>query len=87
MGPFTICVLIIILLINNVICQNPDLVYLTSGFDDTSLYGSNIILNDKFILVSSNGYNIFNGMVICYYHDLFAENNTLKFIQLYIHQK
>ena len=74
----TLFILIILLITNIVICKNYDLVYLTSGLDHISLLGSNIIYNDKFIFVSSNGYNIFNGMVICYYYDLFAKNNTLK---------
>lgn len=47
-----------------------------NGFDYLSLTGSNIIYNDDYILVSSNGYDIFNGLVSVFNNDL--KNNKLE---------
>lgn len=72
-------IFIIILLsnIHHIKCDEP--ILLSNGLDATSLYGSNIITNEKFIFVSSNGYNEFEGAVVCYYNSLLLEqNNVLK---------
>lgn len=76
-----IIITILIFIINLVFgTKYIDPIYLSNGLDETSLYGTNIVSNDKFILVSSNGYNIFNGAVTSYYNDLISENdNKLKF--------
>ena len=72
--------IVIIFLSNNIICSNYNVpIFLSNGLDSTSLYGSNIISNDMFIFVSANGYNIFNGAVICYYKNFIPEkNDTLQ---------
>lgn len=49
--------------------------YIKHGLDSTSLLGSCITTNDKFIFVSANGYNIFNGMVIVFYKDVVMNEN------------
>ena len=40
------------------------------GLDNISLLGSNIISNSKFIFISANGYNIYNGLILVYYKNI-----------------
>jgi hypothetical protein len=46
----------------------PDL--LQEGLDTIGLLGSQIISNDDFVFISSNGNNIFNGMIMVYNKDI-----------------
>jgi hypothetical protein len=48
------------------------------GLDDISLCGSFITMNDNFIFVSSNGNNIYNGLVTVYYKNVTKENDVIK---------
>jgi len=47
------------------------------GLDDISLCGSYITMNDNFIFVSSNGNNMYNGLVTVYYKNVTKENNVI----------
>lgn len=40
------------------------------GFDHQSLLGSHLTSNSRFLFVSSNGHNIYNGMVLVYYANM-----------------
>lgn len=48
-----------------------------SGLDTISLLGSYISSNDKYIFVSSNGYNIYNGMIIVFVKNIENIDDTL----------
>lgn len=54
-----------------------------TGDDYTSLYGSRLAQNDKFLFISGNGYHIFNGLVKVYYNN-FTTNDDGN-IEKYIH--
>jgi hypothetical protein len=40
------------------------------GLDNISLLGSNIVSNSKFIFISANGYNIYNGLILVYHKNI-----------------
>jgi len=48
-----------------------------SGLDTISLLGSYITSNDKFIFISSNGYNIYNGMIMVFVKNVENIDNKL----------
>jgi hypothetical protein len=52
-----------------------------TGLDTISLLGSYITSNDKFIFISSNGYNIYNGMIMVFFKNVenIDNNLTLEF--------
>lgn len=60
--------------INNVSVSTVKLIY--NGFDHTSFFASNIEYNNQFIVVSANGYDIFNGIIAIY------NKNNIKIEQI-----
>lgn len=50
-----------------------------SGLDDISLLGSFIASNDKFLFVSANGHNVYNGMVVVFHKNPELKNDKLTF--------
>ena len=46
--------------------------------DDISLLGSNIVSNSKFIFISANGYNIYNGLILVYYKNITIQKKCFK---------
>jgi len=49
-----------------------------SGLDTISLLGSHITSNDNFIFISSNGYNIYNGMIMVFLKNILNYDNKLS---------
>ena len=45
-----------------------------TGLDYNSLFGSSILINNNFVFVSANGYNIYNGMIVVYYNNITIDN-------------
>lgn len=54
---------------------------LYTGLDHTSLFGSYLSINDNFIFVSSNGYNIFNGAVTIYYNNITHNDDKIILVK------
>ena len=46
-----------------------------NGLDNISLLGSKIVSNSKFIFISANGYNIYNGLIVVYYNTIDIDNS------------